>query len=253
MIYRANAKINLGLDVLRRRADGYHDIETVMLPVPELYDELDIRPASQNRFEMRGLLLDCPDEDNLCLRATRMMQERYGVGAVSIVLDKRIPFGAGLGGGSSDATTVILAMNELFELGLPQAELEACAATLGSDTAFFVRNTPQLCTGRGEVMTPVEVDLTAYRVEIVKPDVNVSTRDAYAGVVPCVPEVPLLQRLRRPIETWQKTIVNAFEAPVFKMHPSVARAKQDLINRGAIYAAMSGSGSAVFGLYPALH
>ena len=159
MIRKANCKINIGLDVLCRREDGYHELATVMIPVYGLYDVVEVEHAAQTSFRSSGLTVDCSDADNLCMKAVRLMQACYGAGDVSVALDKRIPFGAGLGGGSSDATAVILALDELFRLKLPERELIDCAAALGSDTAFFVRNTPQLCTGRGEVMTPVKLDL----------------------------------------------------------------------------------------------
>ena len=251
MILRANCKINLGLDVLRRRADGYHDVETVMIPVPGLYDEVEVvrRTGEGAEFRAGGLTVDCPPEENLCLRAFRLMQRRYGIDGVTIRLEKRVPYGAGLGGGSSDATAVVLALDELFGLGLPEAERIACAAELGSDTAFFVRNIPQLCTGRGEIMTPYALDLSGLWLAIVKPAEGVSTREAYAGVTPRVPAVPLAERLRCPIGEWQATVTNDFEPSVFAARPAVRAAKEELLAAGALYASMSGSGSAVFGLF----
>ena len=156
MILRANCKINLGLDILRRRADGYHDLETVMFPVRGLYDEVEVvRTAGAGvDFRAEGLAVDCEPGQNICIKAFRLMHDRYGVDGVSIRLDKRVPFGAGLGGGSSDGTAVLLALDRLFDLHLSEAELIARAAELGSDTPFFVRNTPQFCTGRGEIMSP---------------------------------------------------------------------------------------------------
>lgn len=251
MILRANCKINLGLDILRRRADGYHDLETVMMPVRGLYDEVELLTAVRTEFVSQGLPIDCPDDENLCLKACRLMQRRYGAGDVRIRLDKRVPFGAGLGGGSSDATAVILAMNALFSLGLGEAELIAAAAELGSDTAFFVRNTPQLCTGRGEVMTPFPLGLSGLQLVVVKPEEGVSTREAYAGVTPCVPEIPLAERLQRPLAEWQGSVSNDFEKSVFAAHPAIRETKERLLAAGALYASMSGSGSAVFGLFPA--
>lgn len=249
MILKANCKINLGLDVLRRRADGYHDLETVMFPVAGLYDTVELLPAVRNEFVAVGMGIDCPDDGNLCVKACGLMQRRYGAGRVRIVLDKRVPFGAGLGGGSSDATAVILGMNALFSLGLEEEELLAAAAELGSDTAFFVRNTPQLCTGRGEVMTPFPIDLGGLTLVIVKPGEGVSTREAYAGVKPRMPEVPLRVRLRRSLTEWQGCVTNDFEGSVFAAHPAIRKVKERLMEAGALYASMSGSGSAVYGLF----
>lgn len=261
MILRANCKINLGLDILRRRADGFHDLETVMFPVAGLYDEVEVVRTGASggvygatdtpgvTFRAEGLAVDCAPEENICLKAFRLMQRHYGVDGVAIRLDKRVPFGAGLGGGSSDGTAVLLALNELFALGLSEPELIARAAELGSDTAFFVRNTPQLCKGRGEVMEPLALDLSGMTLVIVKPDEGVSTREAYAGVQPRIPETPLAERLRRPVTEWQGLVTNDFEGHILAAHPAIGAAREHLLAEGAVYASMSGSGSAVFGLF----
>ena len=249
MEINANCKINIGLDVLRRRADGYHDLSTVMVPVKGLYDVLTIERAEESKLTIVGIEVDCDPEQNICMKALRLMQQRYGIGEASITLDKRIPFGAGLGGGSADGTAVILALNEIFALGLDEATLISLAAELGSDTAFFVRNSPQLCEGRGEIMTPIELDLAGYWLVLIKPDANVSTREAYAGVVPAIPELSLTERLQKPIAEWQGSVKNDFEKSVFATHPIIGEIKQELIDAGATYASMSGSGSTVFGLF----
>ena len=249
MELRANCKINLGLDVLRRRADGFHELSTVMLPVKGLYDVVTVERAVQMCFDQRGIEVDCPMEKNLCVKAARLMQQRYGVGNVAITLDKRVPFGAGLGGGSSDATAVIVAINELFALNLSEDELIDAAAALGSDTAFFVRNTPQICTGRGEVMTPIALPLEGLWLVVVKPEEGVSTAEAYGGVKPAVPTVSLEQSLQLPVEQWQGRVKNDFEPHIFEAHPTIASLKQMLLSSGAVYASMSGSGSALFGLF----
>ncbi len=253
MILRANCKINIGLDVLRRREDRFHDLDTVMVPVVGLYDEVEVTPlvgSTELRFRGRGIALDCPDDDNLCLRAARLVQGRYSTDGVEITLDKRVPFGAGLGGGSSDATAVILAMNEIYELGLSEEELIGLAAEIGSDTAFFVRNTPQLCRGRGEIMTPIDLHLSGLTLVLVKPDgVNVSTAEAYRGVRPAMPEVALNELVAAPVESWQGRVKNDFEPHIFELYPLLGEIKKELLDAGAIYAAMSGSGSTIFGLF----
>lgn len=252
MILHANCKINLGLDILRRREDGFHDLETVMLPVRELYDVVEVeRVEGCSAFEQQGLAVDCDAEDNLCMRALRLMQQLYGVGEARIRLEKRVPFGAGLGGGSSDATAVILAVNELYGLGLSEERLVEIAAMIGSDTAFFVRNTPQLCTGRGEKMQPIDLPLEGLFLAIAKPEDGVSTKEAYAGVTPAIPQVRLAEALQRPIEEWQGGIKNDFEPHIFAAHPAIAELKQKMLDAGAVYASMSGSGSAVFGIFRA--
>ena len=253
MILRANCKINIGLDVVRLREDGYRDISTVMYPVRGLYDVLEIEadPSLTHGIELiqKGLTVDCPAEKNICTKAWRLMHERYGIGAVRITLDKRVPFGAGLGGGSADGTAVIVAVNEIFQLHLTENELIECAAALGSDTAFFVRNTPQLCEGRGEVMTPVSLSLSGLWMVVAKPDDSVSTAEAYAGVTPAEPAVSLAESVLRPVSEWQGVVKNDFEESVFASHPRIAQLKASLLEQGAIYASMSGSGSSCFGLF----
>jgi 4-diphosphocytidyl-2-C-methyl-D-erythritol kinase len=252
MKINANCKINIGLDVLRKREDGYHDLSTVMIPVSGLHDVVEVEPIEGDKAEFLslGLKIDCADEDNICVKAHRLMQERYKIGGVRITLDKRVPFGAGLGGGSADGTVVILAINEIFNLALSEQELIDIAAQLGSDTAFFVRNTPQLCEGRGEVMTPISLpQLEGKWIVLIKPDEGVSTREAYAGVKPAIPDSPLTERLSAPIEQWQGSVKNDFEESVFASHPRLARIKQSLLDAGATYAAMSGSGSTIYGIF----
>ncbi len=251
MRVKANCKINLGLDVLRRREDGFHELATVMYPLLGLYDVIDVEPCegAEPLFANVGLEVDCPADKNICIKAWRLLHERYGIGAVRITLDKRTPFGAGLGGGSADGTAVICSLNELFALGLSEMELIALAAELGSDTAFFVRNTPQLCTGRGEIMEPVEVSLNGLWLMLIKPDEGVSTREAYSGIKPFVTEVPLRERIAQPVEQWQQLLKNDFEPHIFAAHPHIGEVKEWLLAQGAIYASMSGSGSAVFGIF----
>ncbi len=251
MIRKANCKINIGLDVLRRREDGYHDLDTVMFPVQGLYDTVEAVPCGGQEAVLTtcGIAVDCPPAQNLCLKAWRLMRARYGVGPVRLTLEKRVPYGAGLGGGSSDATAVLLLLNELFGLRLQETELMALAAELGSDTAFFVRNTPQRCTGRGEVLSPFSLDLSGYRLLIVKPVQGIPTREAYRGVRPRMPESPLTERLRLPVGRWQGSVTNDFEPTVFAVCSEVRAIRDRLLAAGAVYASMSGSGSAVFGLF----
>ena len=173
------------------------------------------------------------------------------MGEAHIRLEKRVPFGAGLGGGSSDATAVILAINSLYALGLSEDDLVEKAAMIGSDTAFFVRNTPQLCTGRGEKMQPIDLPLEGLYLAIAKPTEGVSTREAYAGVKPTIPQVRLAELLQRPIGEWQGCVKNDFEPHIFAAHSAIAELKQAMVAAGALYASMSGSGSAVFGLFSA--
>ena len=251
MIIKAYCKINIGLRIVRKREDGYHELQTVMYPVRDLYDVVGVERCDGDdvMFEGQGIVVDCPAEKNLCVRAARLMQRRYGVGGVRITLDKRVPFGAGLGGGSSDATAVIVAINDIYNLGLDRETLAELAAELGSDTPFFVYDEPQYCTGRGEIMEPVKVDLHGLWLVVVKPNEGVSTAEAYSGVKPRVPEDDLRELLKQSFDKWQGSVVNEFEEHILVSHPRIAELKGVLINNGAIYASMSGSGSAVFGLF----
>lgn len=251
MIIKAYCKINIGLRIVRKRPDGYHELQTVMYPVRELYDvvSVEVMEGVGVEFVGRGIVVDCPEDKNLCVRAARLMQERYGVGGVRIELDKRVPFGAGLGGGSSDATAVIVAINEIYSLGLERSTLAELAAMLGSDTPFFVYDDAQYCTGRGEIMEPTEVDLHGLWLVVVKPDEGVSTAEAYSGVKPCVPSDDLRELLREGVDSWQGSVTNDFEGHILAAHPQIAELKAALLANGAVYASMSGSGSAVFGLF----
>ncbi len=258
MVVKAHCKINIGLRIVRRREDGYHDLQTIMYPVRELYDVISVEAieGSDVEVEGRGIVVDCPVEKNLVVRAARLMQQRYSTRGVRITLDKRVPFGAGLGGGSADATAVISAMNDIFALGIDRPTLASLAAELGSDTPFFVYDTPQYCTGRGEIMNPIDVDLRGKWLVVAKPQEGVSTAEAYSGVRPAVPESDLRELVAQPVDRWQEAVVNDFEAHILVSHPRIAHIKQSLLDAGAEYAAMSGSGSAVFAIFdqqPALN
>lgn len=240
MQVRANCKVNAGLRVRRKRDDGYHEIETLFYPVYGLYDLIDIekdgRDGQHVTLTMSGIGVDCPTEDNLVVRAYRRMAAMHKeVGSVRVHLDKRVPSGAGLGGGSSDATHVVKALNELFALGLTREQMAEAVRPIGADCAFFLYNTPCLATGIGDIIRPVDFSWAGKRMVMVKPPVSVSTREAYAGIR--LHDEPLDLR------------VNDFEETVFARHPILGRVKRALQNAGAEYAAMSGSGSVVYGVF----
>ena len=252
MILRANCKINIGLDVLRRREDGFHELSTVMFPVRELYDPVTVEQSENLTFTQTGIAVDCPVEKNLCVRAARLMQKCYGVGNVAIELDKRVPFGAGLGGGSSDAAYMIRLLDERFRLNIGNAEMERYAARLGADCAFFITAEPSFASGIGNVLEPVEGPQQALEgcyIVVVKPDVAVSTRDAYSKITPRQPQKCCRDIVRQSIETWRNELVNDFEQPVFALYPQLAEIKEKLYSLGAVFALMSGSGSALFGIF----
>ncbi|MFI3298988.1 MAG: 4-(cytidine 5'-diphospho)-2-C-methyl-D-erythritol kinase [Rikenellaceae bacterium] len=254
MIYSSNFKINLSLSLLFRREDGFTELESVFYPVAnsELCDIVEIVENGGDKlsFSNSGIVVDCPMEKNLCVRAYRSMVESYGVPqGVDIHLHKRIPFGAGLGAGSANATTVLKITNRLFGLGLSDDELERHSAKLGSDTAFFVRERAALATSRGEILSPVDLDLSGYYLALIKPEVNVSTAEAYRLVTPREPEVMPREAIGRPIEEWRGVLKNDFEEPMFRRYPILGELKQLHYDSGALYSAMSGSGSTVFGIY----
>lgn len=251
-----NAKINIGLRVLRRRPDGFHDIETLFWPT-EVKDILEVSESVS--LVMRRYGRPYPFDDNdLCLRAYRLLKEDFDIPPVSIDLYKNIPTGAGLGGGSADGAFALRAINELFSLGLSDVQMAGYASRLGSDCPFFIYNSPYFGEGRGEVLTPFSApwvsgfsgDSPEYFIRLVTPSVSVSTAEAYRGITP-YNDAPSLRQLLTdtPIENWRDCIVNDFEKTVFAIHPSLAAEKEKLYSEGAVYASMSGSGSALFGIF----
>ena len=256
MITYPNCKINLGLHVVGKRPDGYHNLETIFLPVLSLRDELEILPTTHYQLptiHQDGLALDNAPDDNICLRAWRLLHDEFNIPAVSIRLKKGIPFGAGLGGGSADAAFTLKMLNEMFSLNLTDSQLEQRAARLGADCAFFVQNRPAYATGIGDVLEPMDIDMSSYRVMVEIPsDEHVSTKEAYQGLnrdLFGTPRPNLYEVVRRPIQDWRNLIVNDFEASVFPAHPAIAVLKENMYARGAVYASMTGSGAAVFGIF----
>lgn len=248
MVSFAPCKVNLGLHVVAKRTDGYHDIETCFFPVPWT-DVLEIIPSKEFQFSTTGISIPGKEEDNLCIKAYRLLQDAYALPPVKIHLHKIIPMGAGLGGGSADGAYALRLLNSIFELKLPTEQLREYAARLGSDCAFFVGDQPMIGTGRGEILTPVSINLSGYFLVLVKPNVHVSTKDAYAGLSPKKPSRSIKEILERPIADWQRMLVNDFEPTVFQKFPEIEQIKKRLIELGALYASMSGSGATVFALF----
>ncbi len=248
MILFPPAKINLGLSILKKRNDGFHELETCMLPIP-FYDVIEILPANEFSFKQTGLKIPGTSSDNLCEKAFRLLQEKYAIPNVMMHLRKQIPMGAGLGGGSSDAAYVLSGLNELFQLQLSTEILENLAAELGSDCPFFIKNEAQMARGRGEKLTAINLTLKGYYLILLNPGIHVGTKEAYAGVKPFHKEKSLESLLENPVSAWQEFIVNDFETSIFMNHPKIAELKNELLKSGAIYASMSGSGSSVFGIF----
>ncbi len=242
-------KINLGLNVLRKRSDGYHDLETCFYPV-RWTDILEIIPSDSFHFGGSGTVVPGNPADNLCVKAYHLLRDEFNLPPVRIHLHKIIPTGAGLGGGSSDAAWTLRLLNDIFSLGLSQEAIQHRASFLGSDCAFFAGDQPMIGTGRGELLSPIQVDLSGKYIVIIKPDVHVSTAEAYAGITPNDSSVSVKDILTTvPLPEWKHVLKNDFEASVFRKYPAIAAIKKQLYDQGAEYACMSGSGSAVFGIF----
>ena len=253
MLTFPNAKINLGLNITRRKLDGYHDLETVFYPIP-LEDALEIVPlqaagAQKYVLHLHGDEVAGHPEDNLVVKAYRMLDQDFDLPPTDIHLFKHIPSGAGLGGGSADAAFMLKMLNELYAIGLTEEQLEAYAARLGADCAFFIRNKPVYAEGIGNLFTPISLSLEGYKLWVVKPDVFVSTRDAFAQVRPRPADVSPKESVRLPLAEWRHSLVNDFEESIFPRFPRIAEIKEEMYRMGAIYASMSGSGSSVYGLF----
>lgn len=251
-------KINLGLNVVSKRSDGFHDIETVFYPIP-LHDALEIKKMDEQfpsetscDLKVTGNAVECNERENLVVKAYELLAQDYELPRIHIHLYKHIPSQAGLGGGSADAAYMIRLLDERFRLNMGYAEMERYAAQLGADCAFFITSTTSYATGKGEILEPADDEagnLDGYYITIVKPDVAVSTAEAYAGITPQKPRKCCRDIVRQSIETWKDELHNDFEPVVFAKYPELARIKQQLYDNGALYAQMSGSGSAIFGIF----
>lgn len=252
MITFPNAKINLGLNIVEKRADGYHNLETIFYPIP-VKDALELivpdAPEKKIRLIQSGIPIGSAAEDNLVVKAYKLLDKDYNLPPVEVYLRKEIPSGAGLGGGSSDAAFMLKLINDTFKLNIPIEKLEEYAALLGADCAFFIRNKPVFATGIGNIFSPISLSLKDYGLIVVKPDIFVSTREAFANIKPSQPKKSLKEIILSPVSEWKELMVNDFEKSVFPQFPEIGKIKEELYNKGAIYAAMSGSGSSVFGIF----
>ncbi len=254
MIVYPNAKINIGLNVVEKRPDGYHNLETVFYPI-KLQDALEIKTIESNvpscgySLKVSGTLLDGSPDDNLVVKAYKLLKKEFDLPPVSMYLYKHIPTGAGLGGGSSDAAYALKVLNEKYSLSLSDERLEAYAAEIGADCAFFIKNNPVFATGIGNIFSDIKLNLTGMTLVLVKPDIFVSTRDAYSNINPSAPKVSLKDLLSEPVTSWKDTVFNDFEKSVFPKYPEIAAIKDKLYDMGAVYASMSGSGSSVYGIF----
>jgi 4-diphosphocytidyl-2-C-methyl-D-erythritol kinase len=250
MIVFPNCKINLGLHILWRRQDGFHEIKSLLYPL-SLSDCLEIIPSSGGRteFSSSGIRIPGNGEKNLCQKAWDIVSADYNIPAVKIHLHKNTPIGAGLGGGSADAAYTLKLLNDLFSLSISKQQLLSMASDLGSDCAFFINNTPAIATGRGEILSVNPLSLKDYYLVLVVPPIHISTKEAYQNITPGLPAKDLDEILCLPIKKWRDRLVNDFEKGIFSKYPLLPSIKDLLYDKGALYASMSGSGSTVFGLF----
>ena len=248
MIVFPNAKVNIGLNVVSKRNDGYHNIETVFYPI-KLYDVLEFVVSEKTELSTTGIKIDGNTDDNLILKAYRILKKDFNLPEIKFHLHKIIPFGAGLGGGSSDAAFTLKALNSFFNLGISVEKLKDYAALTGADCTFFIENKPAFASGTGNKLEPIKLDLTQYETVVLFPPVVVSTYEAYKNIFSAKPDFDLRNLCRLPIENWKETVVNDFEKYVFRVFPVVKELKEKLYETGAVYASMSGSGSTVYGIF----
>ncbi|MDD4148834.1 MAG: 4-(cytidine 5'-diphospho)-2-C-methyl-D-erythritol kinase [Bacteroidales bacterium] len=248
MISFPNIKINIGLDILAKRLDGYHNIESVFYPV-NYTDILEIIPFGKFELINKGLTIDCPIEQNLCYKAWKLIDDNHKIGTVKIILYKNVPFGTGLGSGSADAAFTLKMLNDMFNIGIINDILIKYASQIGADCAFFIKNKPAFASGIGTELTEIKLDLSNYYLLICFSDISVNTTNAYKNCKPHLPEKKLADLIKLPIETWKSNIKNDFESSIFPDYPILSTIKEELYAKGAIYAQMSGSGSALFGIF----
>jgi len=249
MVIFPNSKINFGLNVVAKRSDGYHDIETIFFPV-HLRDALEVIGKEKFEFSTSGSPVEGEKEKNLCIKAYRLLKKDFpNLPAVQMHLHKSIPMGAGLGGGSADGAFTLKLLNKKFELNLSEKQLINYSLQVGSDCPFFILNKPCFATGRGEILEQTGLDLSEFKILIVHPAIHISTAWAFANIKPLKPFRSIKQIIQQPVSTWKDELMNDFEKPVFEKYPEIKNIKDKLYNEGAIYASMSGSGSAVYGIF----
>jgi 4-diphosphocytidyl-2-C-methyl-D-erythritol kinase len=254
MISFPNCKINIGLNILSQREDGFHNLQTVFYPLPvydalELVDQQDANASVS--FNVSGIEIPSAPAENICLKAYELLKEDFvNLPPVSMHLHKAIPMGAGLGGGSADGAFTLRLLNDKYQLNLSETQLLQYAARLGSDCPFFIINRPCYAEGRGELLTPVHLDLSAFNIALINPGIHINTAAAFKSITPGKNSVDLRTALSMPVSSWRNQIINDFETGVFYQHPEIEAIKNDLYDKGAIYAAMSGTGSTVYGLFP---
>ncbi|MGB0882814.1 MAG: 4-(cytidine 5'-diphospho)-2-C-methyl-D-erythritol kinase [Vicingaceae bacterium] len=249
MIVFPNAKINIGLNVVKKRQDGFHNIESIFYPIHDLCDVLEIVESESLKFTTTGISIPGSIDSNLCVKAYRLIKADFNIPFVKIHLHKIIPIGAGLGGGSADAAFTLKALNELFDLKLTSDELINYAQKLGSDCAFFIENKPVYAFHKGDEFEALAIDLSTFDIKIEYPNIHIGTAEAYSGITPKQPSECIKELIKTPISNWKQSIINDFENSVFPNHPEIKKVKEQMYANGAVFASMTGSGSAVFGIF----
>jgi len=247
MIVYPNAKINLGLNILRKRNDGYHDISSLFYPLKNCVDILEVVRSNNFAFTKSGIEIE--SEKNICVKAWELINSEFRIGNVKIHLHKQIPIGAGLGGGSADAAFTLMALNDIYNLNISKQQFESYAIQLGADCPFFIDNTPKIVEGIGDKMIRYDVNLSDFEIKLVIPDFSISTKEAYQNISPLIPQNNLREILKLPLDTWKENLKNDFEDTIFKKYPNLDVIKKELYNQGAIYASMTGTGSVLYGIF----
>ncbi len=247
MILYPNAKINLGLNIESKRSDGYHNMSSVFYPIYDCFDILEI--VSSNSFLFTSSGISIPGSNNLCTKAYDLLKLKFNIPAVHIHLHKKIPIGAGLGGGSSDGAFVLKGLNDLFKLNISNKKLKDLALELGADCPFFIENEPKYITGIGDLMENIKLDLSMYEIRLVDSKIHINTKNAYFNIVPKSQKLKLSELIKKPIRLWKDLITNDFEQTVFKNYPKLSKVKENLYEKGAIFSSMTGTGSTIYGLF----
>ncbi len=248
MLYYSNAKINLGLNITEKRKDGFHNIKTIFYPI-RLKDALEFIPSKNTELTSSGIEIDCVLEDNLIVKAYRLLQKDYALPNLKFHIHKIVPFGAGLGGGSANAAASLQEINNFYKLNILEEQILYYARKLGSDCAFFIKNKAVFADEKGDHFVDLKLDLSDYYILLIYPNFVISTKEAYANILPKKTNKSIIEIINQPIEQWKEELINDFELPLFKKHPILSEIKKELYSRGALYASMSGSGSSIFGIF----
>ena len=251
MILFPNCKINLGLHILRKRNDGFHDLATVFYPIPlcDAQEIIETKDSEESSLTTSGFEIGGNPEENICLKAYHLLKKDFTIPSVKIHLHKAIPIGSGLGGGSADGAFTLLLLNKKFNLNIPEERLMNYALQLGSDCPFFLKNKVCYATQRGEIMREINPDLSNYKIVVIYPGIKVNTAWAFSKIHPNENRISILEIMQQPVESWKNNLINDFESAIFEEHPSIKEIKEQLYKNGAVYASMSGTGSSVYGLF----